>query len=296
MRVVTLLPAATEIVAALGGADQLVGVSHECDYPAWVRQLPRVTATPVDIYAPGKVIDQEVRRLRSSGRPVIAVDADQLATLAPDLIVTQELCEVCAVADGEVRRLATALPGRPTVMSLAARNLDGIWSDILAVGRALDLGAEAEELVLGLQSRLRRLRNRLTGQRCEVLCVEWLDPPFLAGHWVPELVAAAGGRDIAAEAGSHSRMTDWKDLNRLRPDHLLVMLCGSGIGRSRTELEALDDPDALELMRRTPTWIIDGNSYTSRPGPRVVNGAACIQSILLEQPTSDVESWQPVVC
>src|ERR1700682_4599929 len=154
MRVVTLLPAATEIVAALGGADQLVGISHECDYPSWVQHLPRVTATSVNVHAPGRLIDAEVRRLQSSGRPVIAIDADQLATLAPDLIITQGLCEVCAVSDGEVHRLAAVLPGRPRVMSLAARYLAGIWSDISEVGAVLGLGPEAEELVLGLQSRL----------------------------------------------------------------------------------------------------------------------------------------------
>lgn len=272
MRVVTLLPAATEIVATLGGADQLVGISHECDYPGWVQQLPRVTATSVDVRSPGRVIDAEVGRLRSSGRPIIAIDADQLATLAPDLIITQELCEVCAVSDGEVHRLAAVLQGRPKVMSLAARDLAGIWSDISEVGKALDLGPEAEELVLGLKSRLRRLRGSTAGLQPKVLCIEWLDPPYLAGHWVPELVAAAGGKDI------------------------VVMLCGFGVGRARAELDALDDPDALELMRRVPTWIMDGNAYTSRPGPRVVDGAVRIRSALLEQPAHDIESWQPVGC
>lgn len=296
MRVVTLLPAATEIVATLGGADQLVGISHECDYPGWVQQLPRVTATSVDVRSPGRVIDAEVGRLRSSGRPIIAIDADQLATLAPDLIITQELCEVCAVSDGEVHRLAAVLQGRPKVMSLAARDLAGIWSDISEVGKALDLGAEAEELVLGLKSRLRRLRGSTAGLQPKVLCIEWLDPPYLAGHWVPELVAAAGGKDIGAEPGSHSARADWEELNRLRPDHIVVMLCGFGMGRARAELEALDDPDALELMRRVPTWIIDGNAYTSRPGPRVVDGAVRIRSALLEQPAHDIESWQPVGC
>jgi iron complex transport system substrate-binding protein len=296
MRVVTLLPAATEIVAALGGANQLVGISHECDYPAWVQHLPRVTVTSVDVDAPGRVIDAEVRRLRSSGRPVIAIHADQLAALAPDLIITQALCEVCAVSDGEVHRLAAGMQGGPKVMSLAARDLAGIWSDIAEVGAALDLGAEAEELVLGLQSRLQRLRGSGSGLPAKVLCIEWLDPPYLAGHWVPELVAAAGGKDIGAEPGSHSARFDWKELKRLRPDHIVVMLCGFGVGRSRAELEALEDPDALELMRRVPTWIIDGNAYTSRPGPRVVDGAARIRSALREQPAHDVDSWQPVAC
>jgi iron complex transport system substrate-binding protein len=296
MRVVTLLPAATEIVTALGGADQLVGISHECDYPGSVQHLPRVTATSVNVHAPGKVIDAEVRRLRSSGKPVIAIDAGQLATLAPDLIITQGLCEVCAVSDGEVHRLAAVLQGRPRVMSLAARNLAGIWSDIAEVGAALDLSAEAEELVLGLQSRLRRLAGATTEVKTKVLCIEWLDPAYLAGHWVPELVAAAGGKDIGAEPGSHSSRFDWRELKRLRPDHIVVMLCGFGVERSRAELDGLEDPDALALMRRVPTWIIDGNAYTSRPGPRVVDGAARIRSALLEEPAPDVESWQPVAC
>jgi iron complex transport system substrate-binding protein len=296
MRVVTLLPAATEIVAALGGADQLVGISHECDYPGWVQHLPRVTATSMDVLAPGSIIDAEVRRLRSTGRPVIAIDADQLARLTPDLIITQGLCEVCAVSDGQVHRLASVLPGRPRVMSLAARDLAGIWSDIVEVGAAMDLGPEAQELVLGLQCRLRRLRDSTAELQAKVLCIEWLDPLYLAGHWVPELVAAAGGKDIGAEPGSHSAKSDWKELKRLRPDHIVVVLCGFGVGRSRAELDALEDPEALELMRRVPTWIIDGNAYTSRPGPRVVDGAARIRSALLEQPAYDVESWQPVAC
>jgi iron complex transport system substrate-binding protein len=296
MRVVTLLPAATEIVAALGGAKHLVGISHECDYPRWVQHLPRVTATSVDVNAPGRVIDAEVRRLRSSGRPVIAIDADQLNTLAPDLIITQGLCEVCAVSDGEVHRFAAGLPGHPTVMSLAARDLAGIWSNIAEVGAALDLEDEAEELVLGLRTRLLRLRASTTARQARVLCIEWLDPPYLAGHWVPELVAAAGGKDIGAEPGSHSARRDWKDLKRLRPDHIVLMLCGLGVERSGAELDALEDPDALELMRRVPTWIIDGNAYTSRPGPRVVDGAARIRSALLEQPAGDVKLWQPAVC
>jgi iron complex transport system substrate-binding protein len=274
----------------------LVGISHECDYPSWVQRLPRVTATSVDAHAPGRIIDAEVRRLQSSGRPVIAIDADQLAALAPDLIITQGLCEVCAVSDGEVHRVAAVLQGQPRVMSLAARDLAGIWSDIMEVGAALDLGAEAEELVLGLQSRLQGLRGSTAELKTKVLCIEWLDPPYLAGHWVPELVLAAGGKDIGAQPGSHSAGSGWKELQRLRPDHIIVMLCGFGVGRSRAELDALEDPDALELMRQVPTWIIDGNAYTSRPGPRVVDGAARIRSALLEQPAHDIESWQPAVC
>jgi iron complex transport system substrate-binding protein len=294
VRVVTLLPAATEIVAALGGAGYLVGISHECDYPASVQHLPRVTATPIDVEAPGRAIDVEVRRLRDSGQPVIAIDAEQLQRLCPSLIITQALCEVCAVSDGEVHRLASVMQPPPRVLSLAASDLEGIWVNIGEVGAALDLADEAEELVAGLRSRIARLRASSSAMPARVLCVEWLDPLYLAGHWVPEMVAAAGGKDIGAHPGSHSARREWRELRRLRPDHILVMLCGFGVERARAELDSLDDPEALALMQRVPTWIIDGNSYTSRPGPRVADGAARIQAVIRGQPIGGVERWEPV--
>ncbi len=293
MRVITLLPAATEIVAALGGAGYLVGISHECDYPPSVQGLPRVTASPVDIEASGAAIDAEVRRLRDAGRPVIGVAAGLLRRLAPDLIITQDLCDVCAVADGEVHRLTTAMHPAPTVLSLQARDLRGIWSDFQRVGQALDLESEAEELVLGLQSRLKRLLRATPAQAPRVLCIEWLDPLYLAGHWVPELVAAAGGQDAGARPASHSARRQWREMSGLRPDHVVVMLCGFGIERARAALESLQDPEGLELLRKVPVSIIDGNAYTSRPGPRVVDGAQRIQWALTERSSPDVERWQP---
>lgn len=291
MRVVTLVPAATEIVAALGGAGYLVGVSHECDYPPSVQHLPRVTTTAIDIGAPGRAIDGEVRRLRDSGQPVIAIDAAQLQQLCPALIVTQALCQVCAASDGEVYRLASIMQPAPRVLSLEAHDLEGIWRDIAEVGSALDLADEAEELVLGLRSRLARMHGRVPNSR--VLCVEWLEPLYLAGHWVPELVNAAGGEDVGAAPGSPSARREWQELERLRPDCIVVMLCGLGVERSRAELDVLKQPEALNLMRRVPTWIIDGNSFTSRPGPRVVDGAARIQGAIRGQPGPGVERWRP---
>ena len=293
MRVITLLPAATEIVAALGGAGYLVGISHECDYPASVQGLPRVTATPVAIAAPGAGIDAEVRRLRDAGQPVIGIAANLLRQLAPDLVITQGLCEVCAVADGEVHRVASAMHPIPQVLSLEARDLQGIWADIRRVGRALDLEDEAEELVLGLRSRVARLRAAPARQPRRVLCIEWLDPLYLAGHWVPELVATAGGQDIGAQPGSHSTRRQWRELSLLKPDHVVVMLCGFGIDRARAELSLLQDSEALELLRRVPVSIIDGNAYTSRPGPRVVDGAERIRQALAGRASRDVERWEP---
>ena len=295
MRVVSLLPAGTEIVAALGGAGHLVGISHECDYPRSVQGLPRVTSTPIDPRSSGAAIDAEVRRLREAGRPVIALDAGQIRKLRPDLIITQGLCEVCAVSDGEVYRLAEAIHPAPRVLALVARDLGGIWRDIHDVGTALDLADEAVELVLGLQSRLRRLRTIAVTTSPRVLCIEWLEPLYLAGHWVPELVAAAGGQDVGARAGSHSARREWAELPALRPDHVVVMLCGLGIERARAELDALDQPEALALMARVPTWILDGNQYTSRPGPRVVDGADRIRAALTGVPAGEVERWRPAV-
>ena len=286
MRVVTLLPAATEIVAALGGADRLVGISHECDYPGTVFDRPRVTATPIDPSLSSARIDEEVRRLREGGRRVIGIDAQALRRLSPDLLITQSLCEVCAVADGEAYRLAAALERPPRVLRLGGTTLAGVWQDIRAVGAALGLEREAGALVAGLVERLARLGGRAPITRPRVLCVEWLDPLYLAGHWVPELVEAAGGRDVGAAPGSHSVRWDWGEASRLRPDLIVVMLCGFGVERSRAELDNLG-PEARAVLRgHAPVWIVDGNAYTSRPGPRLVDGAERIAAALggLEMP------------
>jgi iron complex transport system substrate-binding protein len=291
MRVVTLLPAATEMVMALGGAESLVGVSHECDYPAAVSRLPRLTATPVDTTAPSAAIDAEVRRLREAGTPAIVVDAAALARLAPDLLITQDLCEVCAVADGQVHRLAGVLHPAPAVLSLSARTLPGIWEDVRAVGRALDLSTEAEELIAGLRLRLSRMEKLPAPPK--VVCIEWLDPLYLAGHWVPELVAAAGGVDVGTAAGSHSAISEWPSVVALRPDLVVVMLCGFGVERARAELAALDSTEADGLFAKTPVWILDGNAYTSRPGPRVVDGAERLRAAMMGNPMPGLEQWLP---
>ncbi len=291
MRVVSLLPAATEIVAALGNQSLLVGISHECDYPPSVLHLPRVTTTPIDIEASGAAIDAEVRRLSQAGEPVIAIDESALRQLAPDLIITQDLCQICAVSDGQVYRLAASLQPEPQVLSLSARDLAGVWRDIRAIGAALQLRDEADELVLGLQSRLRSLAAEPSAYTPRVLCIEWLDPLYLAGHWVPELVATAGGVDVGAAPGSRSARAEWADLTSLEPECLLIMLCGFDTERSRGELERLAHPEALDLFSRVPTWIMDGNAYTSRPGPRLVDGARRMRSAFHGRTMAGLERW-----
>jgi iron complex transport system substrate-binding protein len=291
MRVVTLLPGATEIVAALGGAGSLVAVSHECDRPASVRHLPRVTSTPLDPSLPGAAIDAEVRRLRGAGRAVIAVEADTLRRLAPDLLITQDLCEVCAVADGVVYRLAAALDPAPRVLALTGRTVDGVLADIRAVAHALDLDPEGDELTAGIRSRLTRLRRGAPAVPPRVLCVEWLEPLYLAGHWVPELVAAAGGCDVGAVPGAHSAVSSWEAAAALHPELIVVMLCGFGVARARAELDALRDPAAERLLASAPVWVLDGNAYTSRPGPRIVDGAERLQAAMRGEERSGLTRW-----
>jgi iron complex transport system substrate-binding protein len=293
MKVMTLLTAATEIVAALGGADQLVGISHECDFPPTLGAIPRVTTTPIDPAAASAAIDAEVRALREAGRAVIAVDATVLRRLAPDLIVTQDLCDVCAVSDGEIHRLASALPNPPAVLSLGGRTLDGVWQDIRRVSRALELEGDGEALVARLMSRLERLAASAPPHRPRVLCIEWLDPPYLAGHWIPELVEAAGGQDVGARAGTHSMRTTWSGIAALRPDLVIVMLCGFGVERSLRELEALQNADPWHLLPNAPVWVLDGNAYTSRPGPRLVDGAERLQSAMLGREMDGLVRWRP---
>lgn len=284
MRIVSLLPAATEIVAALGAADHLVAISHECDYPPELSHLPRVTGTPIDPALPGAAIDAEVRRLQEAGRAVIALEAGTLERLAPDLIITQSLCDVCAVADGEVQRevvtLASIFASPPRVLVLHGRTLAGIGDDIRAVGAAVDRVERAEVLVAEMSQAMAKVRAGAGSARPRVVCIEWLDPLYLAGHWVPELVAAAGGDDVGARPGDHSRRATWAEIDALHPEHLLIMLCGFGIERARGELEALTDGAARSLLERVPVSLIDGNAYTSRAGPRVTEGASQIRRAL----------------
>jgi iron complex transport system substrate-binding protein len=222
---------------------------------------------------------------------VIGIDAEALRRLSPDLLITQSLCEVCAVADGEAHRLAAALDHPPRVLRLGGTTLSGVWQDIRAVGAALGLPHQAEALVAGLEDRLARLRADAPAARPRVLCVEWLDPLYLAGHWVPELVEAGGGRDVAAVPGSHSARREWREVAGLRPDLILVLLCGFGIERARAELEAVG-PEARAVLDSAPVWILDGNAYTSRPGPRLVDGAERIAAALRGRELPGLSRWR----
>ncbi len=289
MRIVSLVPAGTEIVAALGAAGWLAGVSHECDWPPEVRALPRVTRTGLDSSLPSAEIDRRMADARRSGEPPVTIDWDALARLAPDVIIGQSVCDVCAVDVGaqigaqHVAPLLAGLPGPPRVVNLHAHDLAGVWEDISRVGEALDLQGEAEELVAGLRYRLRRVGAQHAAplpDRHRVLVVEWVDPPYVAGHWVPELIATAGGVDALARRGDRSMTHPWRELRALAPDVVVVALCGFDVPRARREVAAVADPDARALLAAARVVFLDGNAYTSRPGPRLVEAAELLVQLI----------------
>jgi iron complex transport system substrate-binding protein len=281
VRIVSLLPATTEIVAALGAGNWLVGVSHECDYPPdIVRHLPRVTRSAIDGSLPSREID---RAVRAAGASATTIDTPLLAELRPDVILGQTVCDVCAVGGDAVVRALADLTTQPRVVNLHAHTLGRVFDDMLSVGEALDLRAEAEELVAGLRYRLNRVQerraSRTTPHTPRTVVLEWLDPPYVAGHWVPELVAIAGGQDVGNTPGARSLSRPWAELVATDPERIIVALCGFDVARARREAATVVDVDARRLFARGVEFL-DGNAYTSRPGPRLVEAAETLSLML----------------
>ena len=278
--IVSLLPGATEMVAAIGGASQLVGVSHACDWPPSIAPLPRVTITPIDAGQSSLEIHRAVQAAAGTGQSVIGIDADLLRTLRPDVIITQLLCDVCAVADGEAMALARAMTPAPEILTLSGTTIDGIWRDIQNVGRAIGRPVEAAALIGRLQAEVAAIATRPRATRPRVVAIEWLEPLFLAGHWVPEMIAVAGGVDVGAAPGTHSVVRSWDDVIALDPDVVLVVLCGFSEERARRELEQPSNERVRDWLATRRVAVLDGNAYTSRPGPRVVEGIRLIEAAL----------------
>ncbi len=282
-RVISLVPSGTEIVAALGAVDTLVGVTHECDYPASVASLPRVTASVVDSAASSASIDSQVRALSASGVPLFAVGADDLVRLAPTHILTQTLCDVCAVTEGDVRSVAAVLPVPPRILPLTGRTLDGVWSDMRAVGAALGRADGADRLVDDIETRFRRVHERLESARAprpRIAVIEWLDPVYVAGHWTPELVRRAGGVDVLAEPGAHSVRIGVERVRAAEPEIVIFAPCGFDVVRAEREAAALLATSEWAWARGKVCWAIDGNALTSRPGPRLADAVEVIAAIV----------------
>jgi iron complex transport system substrate-binding protein len=304
LRIVSLLPAATEIVAALGMRDCLVGRSHECDEPSDVATLPALTAPRIDASASSREIHEQVGRTISapavvgdagscatgSANGLFALDMEALARLAPDIVLTQASCDVCAIAAGDVAAAANRMANVPRVVSLSAESLAGLRADILAVGAATGRLGRARELVARLQARSHsvacRVRTLMRGngdRPPRVAVIEWLDPPMAAGNWVPELVRIAGGDDVLGRAGGHSHWITWNDVAAVDPDVVVLVPCGFTLDRVVAEAASADVQPHLQGLRAARdgrVWAIDGHHLFNRPGPRLIDSLEVLAAIL----------------
>ncbi|HVR88814.1 MAG TPA: cobalamin-binding protein [Candidatus Limnocylindria bacterium] len=281
MRIVSLVPAGTEIAFALGAGAEVVAVTHDCDHPAEVQVLPRVTSSTI---APGSdsfAIDAQVRAALERGDSTFHLDSAALAAARPDVLLGQTLCDVCAVTIGQ---LPTALDPAPVVVPLDGHSLDGIFADIQRVGDAIGRADAASALVADLRGRVARVAALVSGaERPRVVCLEWLSPLFNAGHWVPEQVAIAGGQDVLGAPLAPSTVFTFDDLLVADPEMLFLLPCGFDADRAVREAEVLvcrDDWRRLAAVRAGRVFALDGNAYFSRPGPRVVDGIELLASLM----------------
>lgn len=285
-RAVSLIASATEIVCALGFEHLLVGRSHECDHPESVKRLPVCTDPKFVTDGTSYDIDERVKAILQEGLSVYRVDAEQLRTLAPDVIITQDHCEVCAVSLRDVEAAVCEwLGSRPRIVSLHPDRLDDVWADICRVAQALGEPERGRELVSRLQERMRAIaeRARTLGDRPRVACIEWIDPLMASGNWMPELVEMAGGIDLFGEAGRHSPGMTWEALRARNPDVIVVLPCGFDLERTRREMPALTrrrDWGELTAVRAGRVYLADGNQYFNRPGPRLLESLEILAEIL----------------
>lgn len=275
MRIVSLLPSATEIVCELGLGSQLVGVTHECDYPSFVRSLPKVTRTLIPIDATSREIDSLVRERLQTEKALYTLDLPLLEQLRPDLIVTQALCDVCAVAESEVLAAARQLPDRPEVLNLEPMTLDEVFECLDLVGQKAGAASQAAAAVARLRSRVEVVERRSQAIRSPlgVVLLEWIDPLFCSGHWTPDLIRLAGGIELIGQATQPSRQIAWEEVLRADPDAIVIACCGFDVERTRKDLPMLRSQEGfsdLRCVRSGRVFVVDGNASFSRPGPRLV--------------------------
>ena len=285
-RIVSLLPAATEIAAALGLMEQIVGVSHECDFPEAANDRPRITHSP--IHRSGLTsheIDARVRQALRENGTIYTIDEPLLRELRPDIILTQKLCDVCAVGHGTVARLAATLPGPPMVVNLEPSSLADIFANIRQVAAICEVPERGDKVVARLTRRMESVRERAAKvtHRPRCFLMEWVDPPFCAGHWGPELVEIAGGIDVLGRKHQKSAQIEWEQVLEARPEVIVLALCGYEESRARQDLEllrAFPHFNELPAARDNRIHVVDANAYFSRPGPRIVDSLEILARIL----------------
>lgn len=285
MRIASLLPSATEMLCAIGAGPDLVGITHGCDYPPAIRGLPRITSTTIPLGADSATIDRAVRELRVSGQPLYRLETDRLLDLQPDLLVTQGLCDVCAIPDDVARSAASALPGRVEVVSLAPRSLEDVFQDVVTLGSITGHRAGAAQLQRNLRGRVDAVARRtgMTRARPRVTLLEWIDPLFACGHWTPEMVWLAGGVEGHGVRGGRSRQLAWSEITAWQPEVLVVACCGFDVSRAAGELpllERLPGFSDLPCVKQGRVFLVDGDAYFSRSGPRLVESLELLGHLL----------------
>jgi iron complex transport system substrate-binding protein len=285
MRICSLLPSATEIAYAIGLGDSIIGVSHECDYPAEAATKPSLLRTRVDPTAPPAEIDRQVTEIIRRGESIYAVDAEKLSALAPDLILTQDLCHVCAASPDDLATALTRFEKPPRVLSLTPRSLKEVWDDVRRVGEATNHIAEAEAMASALEKRVADIASCVarTPSRPRVLCLEWLDPYYVGGHWVPEMVWAAGGQDVLGRPRQPSFQVSAGQIADSRADVIVVMPCGYNLARAAAECDLSRFPSNwldLPAVQNRRVFAVDANAYFSRPGPRLADGVALLAHLI----------------
>ena len=310
MRIVSLLASATEMVVELGCLDQMVGRSHECDYPPEILTLPVVSTTQINVNTSSEQIDAQIKQLAHSkdavqgdalkALSIYALDIDLLQQLRPDVIFTQTQCEVCAVSERDVMQAVQQLTGlQPRIVALTPYRLSDVWEDVERVGAALGRAEQARGLVQRYQQRLERLSTLTAGKRRpRVTLLEWIDPLMAAGNWTPELIAYAGGESVFGEIGQHSPWLTWEELQAADPDVLVLSPCGFTLERTLQELPLLQQHPSwgsLQAVQQGRVYAIDGNNYLNRSGPRLVESAELLARVLwgeLLGINPDAQAWR----
>jgi len=293
MRICSLVPGATEVVAALGQASRLVGISHECDFPLSIRHAPVLVEPCIETAnSTSATIDREVRTLVSSGRPLYRLNERAFAACEPDVILTQDLCHVCAVTPDQLTRAVDSLPTPPTWVTLNPTTLEDVISDVERIGQAIDRTSEGRQLAASLRTRLALVRQGHRARKPRVACLEWLSPLYAGGHWVPDMVELAGGLDVLGQVRQPSRHVTWEQVESAEPEIVILMPCGFSCERASSELTTLRHTDrqwSAALASWPLTFVVDAASYFSRPGPRLVDGVELLAALLSKGSDADLD-------
>jgi iron complex transport system substrate-binding protein len=284
MRICSLLPSATEILFALGLGDEVAGVSHECDFPPEAKSKPVLIKSRISHTESAAAIDRQVREFLEKGESLYSVDFELLCSIEPDIIVTQDLCHVCAATPDDLGAALAHLRRQPRVVTLNPHSLADVFADIRAVGEATGRSEQADALVAEFERDIASVEKSVAGlDRPRVLCLEWLDPPYVAGHWVPEMVERAGGVDVLGQAGKPSYRVDWETVIATQPEVVVIMPCGYSLAAAEAEFRNLPLPHGwkdLPAVRDGRVFVVEASGYFSRPGPRLAAGMGILAAAI----------------